>query len=458
MVASSLSKKTIFIVLQKLSVVVLLCISAIGNTQGAPPLQLSLEKALEMALEYNTDIQKSKIDTRIAQQQIKETTAIGLPQISASLGYQYYIDVPTSLVPAEFFGGEAGEFAEIQFGTEQNLFATATVNQIIFSGEYIVGLRAARIYREIASHGLKRTELEVKNMITETYLLVLLTASNHNMLNENLENLEQTLFETEKIMEAGFTDPINVDQLRLTVSNMKNNISNLERQIQVTENLLKFQIGIDLNQPIRLNESLEDLIEGLAQQTYWSSGFEPSTHIDYKLASSQEAFSTMVLRREQSFYLPSLSASFTRQEMAMRNEFNFLDGGFPWFPSTYFGVNLTIPIFSSGMRSSRVQQARLELEKATLSVLQVEQSLMMQMDKATTDFDTAMEKYNDQKENLDLAERILQRTRIMHKEGLATSLELTQANEQYLTTQSNYIAAMFDLLTARNDLEKALGR
>jgi outer membrane protein len=164
------------------------------------------------------------------------------------------------------------------------------------------------------------------------------------------------------------------------------------------------------------------------------------------------------LRREQSFYLPSLSASFTRQEMAMRNEFNFLEGGYPWFPSTYFGVNLTIPIFSSGMRSSRVQQARLELEKAKLSVLQVEQSLIMQLEKANTDFDNAMEKYNDQKENLNLAERILQRTRIMHKEGLASSLELTQANEQFLATQSNYISAMFDLLNARNDLEKALGR
>jgi outer membrane protein len=436
----------------------LLCTFVSGSTSGASPLQLSLEKALEMAMEYNTEIQKSKIDTRIAQQQIRETTAIGLPQISASLGYQYYIDVPTSLVPAEFFGGEPGDFAEIQFGTEQNLFASATVNQIIFSGEYIVGLRAARIYRDIASHGLKRTGLEVKNMITETYLLVLLTISNLSILNENLENLQQTLFETEKIMEAGFTDPINVDQLRLTVSNMKSNMSNLERQVQVTENLLKFQIGIDLYMPILLTESLEDLLDDLAQQAYWSHGFEPSTHIDYKLASSQEAFSTMVLRREQSFYLPSLSASFTRQEMAMRNEFNFLEGGYPWFPSTYFCVNLTIPIFSSGMRSSRVQQARLELEKAKLSVLQVEQSLIMQLEKANTDFDNAMEKYNDQKENLNLAERILQRTRIMHKEGLASSLELTQANEQFLATQSNYISAMFDLLNARNDLEKALGR
>ena len=142
----------------------------------------------------------------------------------------------------------------------------------------------------------------------------------------------------------------------------------------------------------------------------------------------------------------------------MRNEFNFLESGFPWFPSTYFGVNMNIPIFSSGMRSSRVQQARLELDKIGWSLRQLEQSLVMQLEKAKTDFDTALEQYINQKENLKLAESIMQRTSVMHKEGMSTSLELTQANDQLLETQANYVATMFDLLNARNQLEKALGR
>ncbi len=442
----------------RLTTIFLSWLLTIGTLHASPPLSLTLEQALQQALQHNTDIQKSRLDTRIAQQQIRETTAIGLPQISATLGYQYYIDVPTSLVPAEFFGGQQGEFAEIQFGTEQNLFATATLNQIIFSGEYIVGLRAARIYRDIAQHGLKRTELDVRNSVTETYLLVLLTTSSLDIIKENLANIQQNLFETEKILEAGFTDPINVDQLRLTATNMKSRISSLERQYLVTMNLLKLQMGVDVQQQVLLTDNLHDLFNEHSLEASMAREFVPTQHIDYKILSTRENFNKMVLLREKSFYLPSLSASFTRQEMAMRNSFNFLDGGFPWFPSTYFGVNLNIPIFSSGMRSSRVQQAKLELEKSQLSTYQVEQSLIMQMQKARADFDTAMDQYVDQKENLELAKRILSRTGIMYQEGLATSLELTQASDQLLATQANFLNAMFELLTAKADLENALGR
>ncbi len=433
--------------------------------QGARPfasdpqeISLSLEQARQLAVERNTAMKTARLDVLIAEKQIWETTAAGLPQVSASLGYQYYFDLPTSLIPAEFFGGEPGEFAEIKFGTEQNLTASATVNQLIFSGEYIVGLRAARIYRDIAAQNMLRSEIEVKNTVTETYFLTLMAKANLDIVKKNLENLRQTLFETRQILEAGFTDPINVDQLSLTVSNMEHTISNLRRQHSLSLNLLKYQIGLDIEQEILLTDSLEQLLESLSFETILLDDFDPGGHIDYRILASREHFNTMVLRREQSFFLPRLSAFYTRQEMAMRNDFNFLDSQFPWFPSSYFGVNLNIPIFSSGMRSAKVQQARIELEKSTLLKEQTEQALILQVQQAKADFDTAIDQYQNQKKNLDLAQRILERTTIMHKEGLSSSLELTQASDQLLTTQSNYLSAMFDLLNAKNKLEKALGR
>ena len=437
---------------------ILLLFAAGWQARANDPLAISLDQAIQHASDRNQDILAGRLDIRSAQQQIRETTAIGLPQVSASVGYQYYLDVPISLVPAEFFGGQPGEFAEIQFGTEQNLFATATVNQIIFSGEYIVGLRAARIYRELARFSLQRTELEVRNMVTETYLLTLMTQSNLEIVRENLVNMETTLHQTSQTMEAGFTDPINVDQLKLAVSNLQNSISTLERQVQLTKNLLKFQAGIDMQQEVVLTDKLENLMEQISIDAGMTATFDPELHIDLMLFSTQEAFSRMVLKREQSFFLPSLNASFVRQEMAMRNEFNFLEGGFPWFPSTYFSVNLSIPIFSSGMRSARVQQARIDLEKASLATEQTRQMLIMQMEKALADFQTAVEQYQNQKDNLELARRIYDRTTIMHREGLASSLELTQASDQMESTHLGDLGAMFDVLNARNDLEKAMGR
>ncbi len=429
-----------------------------GAAQNDQEETLSLEQAREYALQHNINMRNVRADLEIARKSIWEITASGLPQISGSVGYQYFVDIPTSLVPAEFFGGEPGEFREIKFGTPHNLTASATVSQMIFDGSYIIGLRAAKIYRDIADKNVLRTELEVKNTVTETYLLVLLTRENLEILRKNLENMQQTLFETRQILEAGLTDPINVDQLQLAVANMKTNINNLERQYQLTSDMLKFQIGMEMDQSLRLTDTLEALFGQVNLELAADVPFDPESHITYLAMLSQQNFSHMVMRREQSTYLPTITATFTRQENAMREEFNFLQGENPWFPTTIFAVNMEIPIFSSGLRSSRVKQARIEWEKAQWATWQMSQSLIMQIKEARASFKTALETYEDEKENLALAERILERTQIMQREGMSTSLELTQANEQFLTTQSNYLNAMFELLNAQNNMKQALGK
>jgi len=281
---------------------------------------------------------------------------------------------------------------------------------------------------------------------------------NLDIVKQNLLNMEAQLEETRALLKEGFTDPINVDQLQLTVSNLKNRISSLKRQEELTKNLLKFQLGLEVEEHIRLTDELDDLHKDLLNDMSFLAPFAPEQHIAYRMMHSQEDMSQMVLRREQSAYLPSLSASFTRQEMAMRDKFNFFDGDQSWFPSTYFAVNLSIPIFSSGLRASRVEQARLDLEKARISREEVLQSLNLQMQEAMADFSTARDQYDNQKENLELAKRIFDRTTIMYQEGMATSLELTQANDQLITTQANYYHALFEVLNARNNIEKALGR
>lgn len=432
--------------------------SLLAVAQNDTTASLSLEQAREYALQHNINMRNVRADLEIARKGIWEITASGLPQISGAVGYQYYVDIPTSLVPAEFFGGEPGEFREIKFGTPHNLTASATVSQLIFDGSYIIGLRAAKIYREIADRNVLRTELEVKNTVTETYLLVLLTNENLEIVRKNLDNMQQTLYETRQIKEAGLTDAINVDQLQLAVANMETQINNLERQYQLSRDLLKFQIGMEMDQQMVLTDSLQPLFEQINLELAAERPFNPESHIDYLAMLSQQNFSRMVMRREQSAYLPTISASFTRQENAMRDSFNFLQGDNPWFPTTIFSVNMEIPIFSSGLRASRVKQARIEWEKAQWATWQVGQSLMMEVKEARASFNTALETYENQKENLALAQRILERTRIMQREGLSTSLELTQANEQFLNTQSNYLNAMFELLNAQNNLSRALGK
>lgn len=429
-----------------------------AESEQPDTLNLSLEEARHYAMEHSYAMRRARKDLDIAEQQVWETTAEGLPQINASVGYNYNIDIATSLVPAEFFGGEPGEFREVQFGTEQNITATASVEQLIFDGQYIVGLRASRIFRDLADQTLERSGLEVENTVTETYFLVLLSGKNIEIVSQNLRNMEKQLEETRELLKEGFTDPINVDQLQLTVSNLENRISSLKRQQDVTTKLLKLQLGLDMEKHLRLTDGLEDLHQELMDDMSFLTEFAAEKHIAYRMTLTQEEMSLMGMRREQSAYLPRISASFIRQEMAMRDEFNFFDSDHSWFPSTYFAVNLNIPIFSSGMRSSRVAQARIELEKARIDKEETFQSLKLQMQEAMAAFDTAQEQYKKEQENLDLARRIFERTSIMFREGMASSLELTQANDQLISTQANYYNALFEVLNARNNIEKALGR
>ena len=432
-------------------------ITAQINKEDPNPLILTLEQAIDYALMHSTEIRHAVTDIEIAGRKINEITATGLPQVDATVGYQYYFDIPTSLVPAEFFGGRPGEFAEIQFGTEQTFNASATLSQMLFDGSYIVGLRAARIYREIALQNKERSELDVRSQVSETYFLVLLTRDNLIIVEKNLTNIKQRLLETEKIMEAGFTDPINVDQLKLSVSNMKNNLTNLERQYELSLNLLKYQIGVDIRNKIELSDSLGHLFNKMMLDADPFEEFRYEDHIDYRIMLSRQNMDLMALRREQSFYLPRLTALYTYQQMAMRNDFNFGDTSQPWFPSSFVAVNLSVPIFSGGMRSAKVQQARLELSKTEMATRQISESLKVQISEASLQFRTAMDKYKTEKENMKLAEKILERTTVMHREGMASSLELTQANDQMLATRSNYYNAMFEFVTARNNLEKARG-
>ena len=422
-------------------------------------LSITYREALDYAIRHSTEMRQARVDVEIAGKSIWEITAEGLPQVDASLSYQYFFRIPTQLVPAEFFGGEPGEFVEIRFGTQQNMTAAASVSQLIFDGSYIVGLRASRIYRQLAEETLERSELEVRNRVAETYFLVLLSRDNLAVNRESLENMERILAETEEVMKAGFTDQINVDQLRLSVSNLRTAIRNLERQYDLSRNLLKLQMGVEMEREIDPVDTLDELFETMITVADFSVGedFDHEQHIDYRIMLSRQTMDFMALRREQSFSLPRITASLSYQESAMRDAFNFTDFDRPWFPSSFVAVNMTIPIFSSGLRSSRVSQARLELQKSELATQQVAESLKMQIAEARAQFLTAREQYHNERENLELAENIFRQTTIMHGEGLATSLELTQAQNQLLSTRAGYFGAMFDLINARNDLEKARG-
>ncbi len=436
-------------------------------------LNLTVRNAQEYAVEHNLNIRNAALDVEIAKKKVWETTASGLPQISASGSYVNNLNLSTQLFPNFIeptivqtlvqYGvldqsalSQLGdpEMIEVKFGTQHNLSAGATVNQLIFSGPYIVGLQAAQVYKELSGKALEKTKNEIKASVIQLYYLILLTENNKKTLEKNIENLENTLHESEAMYKNGLIEETEVDKLQVSLNTLKNQLNTTKRQADMNYDLLKIQLGTDQNIRLNLTQTLDEIIKETTIEGAANQSFDPKDNLNYQLAETQEKLSELDMKREKSNYLPSLNAFYSMQENAMRDEFNFFNSDEKWFYSDMFGLNLNVPIFSSGMKRSKVSQAKIKLEKSRNNRELLRQNLINQYIQASNSFQTALGNYYTSKANKELAGKILERTTIKHKKGVASSMEFTQANDKYLQAESSYISAVVQLLNAKTELDK----
>lgn len=421
----------------------------------------SLTEARDHALKNSIKTKNARIDVAIAKKKIRETTALGLPQVNAGLSYQDMVKLPTTLIPAQVFdpNAEEGTFLEMQFGTQHNVSADITASQLIFQGSYIVALQASKIFLRLSQESLLKSEIEVKETVTKTYYLVLLAENTKKTLQSSLENLKKILFETEELFKAGFVEDTDVDQVQLTVTDLQNSIKSINRQINVTRKLLKFQMGIDLEEEIELSDNLENILDKINSMDILTEEFNIKNHIDYRILDTREKSFSFLLKKEKSEYLPTFSAFATYQSNAMRNEFNFFKKtGNKWFPTTVIGINIALPVFNSGGRAAKVRQAKLELEKARNDKKNAAKGLKLDLLQARYDFSSALEKSENTEKNVNLAKKIYEKTLIKYRQGISSSLELTQTHNQYLQSQSKHTNAVVELLNSRVKLDKALNK
>ncbi len=419
----------------------------------------SLKQAQEYALKNNYSILNASRDIDIAKKKVWETTAIGLPQVMAEAKIQNFIDIPTSLAPASAFNpnAPADELAELQFGLNYNNSATISASQLIFDGSYIVGLQAAKTYKELSINTQKKTEQEVEDLVAQAYYTVLVAAENQKVLQENYESVESLLEGTKKTYKEGLIEEQTVDQLQLNLINLKNAVDQAKRQAEIAQNLLKFQMGLDISQPIELTDDLLLLIEtGEESSAVLTQKFEFTSHIDYQLIQTNERLMKLNYRKEKYSFAPSLSAFFSHQQSNMSNDFDAFSGG-KYYPTTLWGLSLKIPILTSGMRLAKMGQAKIEYEKAITTSKQVEQSLTLKAQTAQSTYNSAYDTYYNQQQSLALAKSIYDKMVKKFKEGTITSLELTQSQVQMLSTEGMYIKSILDLLNAKSALKKALG-
>lgn len=416
----------------------------------------TLEEAVEYALNNSYTTKNADLNIESAKKKKWETTTIGLPQISATADYQHFIKQATSLLPAEIFGGPPGTFAEVSFGTKQNVNATATLSQLLFDGSYLVGLQSAKVFLKISELAKIKTEQAVREAVISAYGNVLLSEESILILKNNLIILDKNVYDTQQLINEGFSEEQDVEQLQITRSNIKNQLNRAKRILGISEKVLKLTMGIDIEKPIKLTETLEILVDKNTDISLYNFDLNIDNHIDYKIAKNSVTAKELLMKFEKSKALPSLSTFVNYGVTANNDKFNFTNSNQKWFDSSLFGVSLNVPIFSSFKRRSRTQQAGIALDQSKIDLTETEQTLKLAVATAKTNYQFAIDNYQTTKESLSLAERIEHKEQIKYAEGIGSSFNLSTAQNQLYTMQQNYLQTIVDIINSKVKLENAL--
>ena len=425
----------------------------LGLSAQQGPTVFGLEEAVEYGLKNNPSIKNASLEIQKAYKERWATIAIGLPQISTSGSYQNFLELPVSLVPAQFFGGNEGEFAELQFGTNQNMVGSVQVNQLIFDGSYVVGVQASTVYLKISELGYEKTSIEVRKAIVDAYGTVLLARENAAILAKNKKNLEKTLAETKKIVANGFAEEENAEQLALTLSRLDTQLNYANNLKVITTNMLKWVMGMPEEDSLELAQTLEELVALKILASFSDSEFNIDNNVDLKFAENNMEADILLYRLEKSKALPSLSAFVNGTYTGNANEFNFTQPDQKWFYSSLFGVNLQLPIFSSLMRSAKTQKAKLAVVQAETRLEDTRNRLSIELEMTLNDVNLALKNYTTSKKDLALAERIEQKNKVKYLDGISSSFELREAQQQLYTVQNQYLQSMKAVIDAKTKLE-----
>ena len=427
----------------------------VQNVTGqASELSFTLEQARAYAVQNSYSTRKAAMDQEIAIKKMKETTAIGLPQIGVLADFSQFIDIPTSLLPAEMNPAGGTEPFPAQFGTEFNVGAAVTVNQILFNGSYIVGLQAAKVYREMSEKIVVKSEREIKDEVTQAYGTVIISIENYETIKGNKDYLEQTLIETRALYESGFAQEQDVDQLTILVQSAEIQFNRADRLRTISENFFKFQMGIETTQAVVLTDSLAVIVSYGNDSSIVDQPFDVNAHIDYEIAENNQDLQLLNLKNTKAAFLPTLNAFYQYKQGYQYNDLSFNNDY--WFPTSLWGLQLNIPILSSGQRVFVKQQAELNWEKSQIDTKMAEEGLMVEFLTKKSEYQFSVDQYKNAKDNMDLVQRIVDKETQKYQEGMSSSLNLANAQIQFFQIQGAYVQAIMEMINARSSMDRIL--
>lgn len=436
----------------------LLLLSGMAWAQSTPPdkTAFTLKEAQDYAVNYSYTAQNSRIEVEKVNRQMDELIATGMPQINGSVAYNYNLKPPVAFFPAAFFGGAPGTFQAITISPKQNSTIGLSLNQLILDGSYFIGLQAAKAYRQIAGQINEKDLLAIKADVASTYYSILVIDENVKVLKESVIKLDETYNQTKSIYEQGFVEETDVDQLKLILSNVQNVITTLERQSEMAKKLLKFQMGVSLDKEITLSDDLTKVLADTPTESPLTAKAGVENNIEYQTLINQSYLAKLNYKRIIATYTPSLSGFVNYQWQNFSNSNRLFADQSKYFGVSVVGVNLRVPIFDGLATVQRIRYAKLDYKKTEIAKVQLSEGIKLQTDQANMAYANALDTYKQKKESLDLAKKVKERALIKYQEGVGSSLEVTQTENQYLQTQADYVGSLLNLLNAKVSINKLL--
>lgn len=426
------------------------------GAQSQETKKMTLQEAVDFAKKNNPALQNADIDVRIAKQKVNEVASAGLPQISAQADYTGNPQIATTVVP-NFINPAGPPTLEFQMGISHTLSGKINANWLLLDGTYFLGLKAASQYVTMASLMRANTAVETELNVTKAYYLALIADESMGLIESNITALEKTYEDTKALQENGFAEKVDKQRLELQLSNLKTQQTKIKDQRDMSYRILKFQMGMDVNAGIELTDSLKGLIEKVSLLSM-NDSVNYEARPEFKMLQQQQVLNNLNTRRYQFGYLPTLSAFGSHQQNSFAIENQFSDLGKKFYGGTTWGLSLKIPIFDGFYKHSLIQQTRLESLKTDNDIRNIEFVIENDVFQAKRNYETAVKAYEDQKKNLELAKEIRDISNIKQEQGVGSSLEVTNANNDLKQAENNYLTAIYDLLVAELNYKKALGQ
>lgn len=443
-----------------------------GSDSMAQNTGLSLDQAIEHAKANNTEILNAKLEVQIAESEVKSIIATGLPQLNANGIFTHNLQIAAMQLP-DFISPavygvlisedllsedkfKMGEPQAVKFGAPSMLTGQVTLSQLLFDGTYLLGLKAAKEFVNLSRLIYEMKEVNIVESVTKAYYMAVLSDQVYIMLSDNQKTTKEVRDQTEALVNAGLAEQLDLDRIDFALSSIDNRLKTADMQRTMSLQMLKLLAGMDVSANISLSTSFDDLETEIMKEI--DTELTLNDRIEYQILEEQLVLDSMNVKRFKVGYYPSLTLNANHQQNSFASSEAFVDLGKDWFPGTSYSLNLSIPIFDGFYKRSKIEQTKLKQIQDRNSLNNLANSVQFEVNQTALNFSIQKNNLETQDKNRKLARSIFDKTRIKFNEGMGSSFEMIQAENDLYRAEIEYTNTIYNLLVAQIELQKALGK